>query len=169
MKTFTKNLLIAASICLVFACSKTDTNPIKPVPTKCTTSTILDELLSGKQMYILATVGKTQVLLNLKDKKGKARAFGSGGVNPVLYEWDIEITKVSETQVKLQAGEIIAIQGNFVAGLYFPDSFFFNDDKCVITGTSSDGQGQTVLPGPIIYEDVTKSKDIAAILESYKW
>ncbi|WP_162793518.1 hypothetical protein [Runella rosea] len=166
MKTFTKTLVVATAICMVLACSKTETTPLTPAATKCTNSTILDALLSGKQMYLLTTVAKTQVLLNLKDKKGKARAFGVG-VNPVLYEWDIQISAVSETQVKLQAGDIIAIRGIFVAGIYLPDSFFFKDNNCKITGETSDGQ--TVYNNPIIYEDVTNSKDLAAILDKYLW
>lgn len=166
MKTFTKTLVVATAICMVLACSKTKTTPLTPAATKCTNSTILDALLSGKQMYLLTTVAKTQVLLNLKDKKGKARAFGVG-VNPVLYEWDIQISAVSETEVKLQAGDIIAIRGIFVAGIYLPDSFFFKDNNCKITGETSDGQ--TVYNNPIIYEDVTNSKDLAAILDKYLW
>ncbi len=165
MKTFTKTLVVAATICMSLACSKTDTTPVTPAVTKCANSTILDALLSGKQLYILATVAKTQVLLNLKDKKGKARAFGVG-INPVLYEWDIQISAVNETQVKLQAGNIIAVRGNF-DGLYVADSFFFKDNNCKITGETSDGQ--TVNTNPIIYEDVTNSKDLTAILDKYVW
>jgi hypothetical protein len=165
MKTFTKTLLVAAVICISLACSKTDTTPVKPTPTKCTTSTLLDALLSGKQMYILTTVAKTQVLLNLKDKKGKARAFGVG-VNPILYEWDLQLSAVNDTQVKLQAGNIIAVRGIF-DGLYVADSFFFKDNNCKVTGETSDGQ--TVNTNPIIYEDVTNSKDLPAILDKYAW
>ena len=166
MKTFTKALVIATTICMALACSKTET-PVKPAPTKCSNSTILDALLSGKQMYVMTKVATTQVLLNLKDKKGKARAFGTG-VNPALYEWDIQIAAVSETEVKLQAGSnIIAIQGSFVPGAYLPDSFFFKDDNCKITGETSDGQ--TIYNNPIIYEDITNSKDLAAILAKYLW
>ena len=167
MKIFIKTLVVATAICIALACSKTET-PIKPKPTKCTNSTILDALLSGKQMYLLTTVGSNKVLLNLKDKKGKARVFGRANVNPDLYEWDIQISSVSETEVKLQAGDIIiAIRGIFVAGTYFPDSFFFKDDNCKITGETSDGQ--TVYNNPILYEDVTNSKDLPALLEKYLW
>jgi hypothetical protein len=103
----------------------------------------------------------------LKDKKGKARAFGDGGVNPVLYEWDIQVSAVSDTHVKLQAGDILAIRGNFVSGLYFPDSFFFKDDNCKVTTETSDGQiGSERLSA---YEDLTDSKDLPAILEKYLW
>lgn len=166
MKLFIKPLVVATAICLALACSKTET-PVKPTPIKCTNSTILDALLSGKQMYLLTTVGSNKVLLNLKDKKGKARVFGRANVNPDLYEWDIQISSVSETEVKLQAGDIIAIRGVFVAGVYFPDSFFFKDDNCKITGETSDGQ--TVYNNPILYEDVTNSKDLPALLEKYLW
>lgn len=165
MKTFTKTLVVATAICMLLACSKTET-PVTPAPIKCTNSTILDALLSGKQMYIMTKVATTQVLLNLKDKKGKARAFGKGNVNPELYEWDIQISSVSETQVKLQASNIIAIRGIY-DGQYLADSFFFKDDNCKITGETSDGQ--TVYKNPILYEDITNSKDLAAILEKYLW
>lgn len=160
-------LSIAILFMLIFSCKKTEDTPT-PIAIKCTNSTILDALLSGKQMYVMTKVSTTQVLLNLKDKKGKARAFIGQGVNPALYEWDIEISAVNETQVKLQAGSnIIAIQGNFVSGVYLPDSFFFKDDNCKITGETSDGQ--TVYNNPILYEDITNSKDLSAVLEKYLW
>lgn len=163
MRTFTKTLVVAATICIALACKTEDT--VTPAPTKCPNSTILDALLSGKQMYLLTKVFKTEVLLNLKDKKGKARAFGVG-VNPILYEWDIQISAVSETQVKLVAGSIIAVRGIF-DGQYVADSFFFKDNNCKITGEATDGQ--TTNNNPIIYEDITNSKDLAAILEKYLW
>ena len=166
MKIFIKTLVVATAICIALACSKTET-PVKPAPIKCTNSTILDALLSGKQMYLLTTVGSNKVLLNLKDKKGKARVFGRAIVNPDVYEWDLQISSVSETEVKLQAGDIIAIRGIFVTGVYFPDSFFFKDDNCKITGETSDGQ--TVYNNPILYEDVTNSKDLPDLLEKYLW
>jgi hypothetical protein len=150
---------------MVLACSKEET-PAKPAAVKCTSATILDALLSGKQMYILTKVGKTEVFLNLKDKKGKARAFGEG-VNPILYEWDIQISATSETEVKLQAGDIIAIRGIYAPGVYAPDTFFFKDNNCKITGESSDGQ--TIANNPIIYEDVTAGKDLPTILDKYLW
>ena len=168
MKIITKSFSIIAIFCFAFACSKKDSSSIKPDVIKCTSSTILDELLSGKQMYILATVLRGKVLLNLKDKKGKARAFSSRLVNPELYEWDIQISSVNDTEVKLQAGaEIIAIQGIYVAGEYFPDSFFFKDDNCKIIGETFDGQ--TINNNLIIYENVTNNKDLSAILENYHW
>ena len=166
MKKFIKTMVVATAICMALACSKTET-PVKPAPIKCTNSTILDALLSGKQMYLLTTVGSNKVLLNLKDKKGKARVFGRAIVNPDVYEWDLQISSVSETEVKLQAGDIIAIRGIFVTGVYFPDSFFFKDDNCKITGETSDGQ--TVYNNPILYEDVTNSKDLPDLLEKYLW
>jgi hypothetical protein len=163
-----RQYLIILFIILVYvSCSKKDTTPIAKVPTKCTSSTILDALLAGKQMYILASVYRGQVLLNIKDKKGKARTFGEGGANPVLYEWDIQISKVNETEVKLIAGEIISVRGNFVAGIYLPDSFFFKDDKCKITAETNDGQ--IVSNTLSSYEDITNSKDLPAILEKYLW
>jgi hypothetical protein len=167
MKILTKTIITATVICMVLACSKAETTVV-PIATKCANSTILDALLSGKQMYVMTKVATTQVLLNLKNKKGKARAFIGQGVNPALYEWDIEISAVNETQVKLQAGSnIIAIQGNFVSGTYLPDSFFFKDDNCKISGETNDGQ--TVYNNPILYEDITNSKDLSAILEKYLW
>ncbi len=164
MKTLIKIIIIATAICIALACSKSET-PSLPISIKCANNTILDALLSGKQMFIL-TKSRNEVLLNLKDKKGKARTIGTG-VNPVIYEWDIEISKVSETQVKLQAGNIIAIQGNFVAGLYLPDSYFFKDDNCKIFGETNDTQ--IANNSPIIYEDITNSKDLPAILVKYLW
>ncbi|MES2795983.1 MAG: hypothetical protein V4683_08460 [Bacteroidota bacterium] len=164
MKTLIKIIII---ICIAFACSKKDPDPVIPSPTKCTNSTILDELLSGKQMYILATVYRGQVLLSIKDKKGKARTFGSTAPNAVLYEWDIQITQDGDTQVKLIAGEIIAVRGINDLGVYFPDSFFFNDDKCKIKAETNDGQ--IVSNRLSSYEDVTNSKDLPGILEKYLW
>lgn len=160
-----KNFFIAIVFLLTLACSKSE-DPEKKIPVKCANKTILDELLSGQQMYILAKVSTTQVLLNLKDKKGKARAFGPN-INPVLYEWDLQTSSVSDTQVKLIAGEIIAIQGIFVPGLYFPDSFFFKDDNCKITGEASDGQ--TINTNPILFENITNSSDLKTVLEKFRW
>jgi hypothetical protein len=162
-----KNFLIIITFCLLVSCSKKDTQPIAAVPAKCTSSTVLDELLSGKQMYMIATVFRGQVMLSIKDKKAKARAVGEGLVNPIVYEWDIQISKVSDTQVKLVAGEIIAVRGNFVSGVYSPDSFFFNDDKCKITVETNDGQ--LVTNRLSSYEDITNSKDLATYLEKYLW
>ena len=165
MKTILKICVVLITIGMTLACSKSEsTTPA--LPTKCTSKTILDALLSGNQMYIMTKVATTQVLLNLKDKKGKARAFGPG-INPVLYEWDLTVSMVSETEVKLAAGNIIAIQGNYVPGLYFPDSFFFKDNNCKITGETSDGQ--TVYNNPILFEDITSSKDLPDILAKYLW
>ncbi len=164
MRKLTKATLIIAVIYIALACSKSETTVV-PVAIKCANSTILDDIITGKQMYIM-TKSKTQVLLNLKDKKGKARTIGAG-INPVIYEWDITVSVVNETQVKLQAGNIIGVQGNFVAGVYFPDSFFFKDDNCKISGETNDGQ--TVYNNLILYEDITNSKDLPAILEKYLW
>jgi hypothetical protein len=164
MKTLIKTIII---ICISFACSKKETETVKPTPTKCTKSTILDELLSGKQMYILASVYRGQVLINIKDKKGKARTFGSTAPNAVLYEWDIQVNKENDTQVKLIAGDIIAVRGINDPGVYLPDSFFFNDDNCKIKAETNDGQ--IVSNRLSSYEDISNSKDLQAILEKYLW
>lgn len=163
-----KSFLLIIAFCFLASCSKKDTQPVAAAPTKCTSSTILDALLDGKQMYLLASVYRGQVLLNLKDKKGKARTLVGAGANPTLYEWDFEISKLSETEIKLLAGaSIIAIRGNLVAGEYLPDSFFFKDDKCKITVETTDGQLTTNRLSS--YEDITNSKELATYLEKYLW
>ncbi len=166
MRKIDKYLLIFLLI-IAFSCSKKEAETVKPGPVKCAQSTILNELLSGKQMYLLASVNSGKVLLNIKDQKAKARTFGSTAVNAILYEWDIEVKKESDTQVKLIAGDIIAVRGLFVAGVYFPDSFIFNDDKCKITVETTDGQLPTNRLSS--YEDITNSKDLPSILEKYQW
>lgn len=170
VKKHTKTMKTIAMFFIIFAilaCAKEEPKPLISTPTKCTNNTILDDLLSGKQMYVLATVYRGQVLLNIKDKKGKARTFGSTSPNAVLYEWDIQITKENDTQVKLIAGDIIAVRGINDPGVYLPDSFFFNDDKCKITAETTDGQ--IVSNRLSSFEDVTNSKDLPAILEKYLW
>ena len=154
-------------IVATIACSKKEAEPAITTPTKCTNNTILDDLLSAKQMYILASVYRGQVLLNIKDKKGKARTIGSTAANAIVYEWDITISKENETQVKLTAGDITTVRGVFEAGVYLPDSFFFNDDKCKIKAETNDGQ--IVSNRLSSFEDVTNSKDLPAILEKYLW
>jgi hypothetical protein len=162
-----KIIFLIITICFLISCSKKDTQLITVVPTKCTNSTILEALLADKQIYMIAKVFRGDVMLSIKDKKGKARALGEGIVNPIVYEWDIQILKVSETEVKLVAGEIKTVRGTFVPGVYFPDSFFFKDDKCKISVETNDGQ--LVSNRTSSYEDITNSKDLPTYLEKYLW
>jgi hypothetical protein len=160
-----KIYLVIFGLFVLLSCKKEETPSINLVAQKCPNSTLLDELLSGKQLYLETKVGTNSVLLNLKDGKGKARIVLKGVVNGI-YEWDIiEIASLSPTKVTLKAGEIRAIQGNFVAGYYFPDTFFFDDDNCKVSGTSNDGQIPDIKP--ILYENITNTKDLVAILERY--
>lgn len=162
-----KTLILIFLFGFLASCSKEKTMPLSTGPIKCANSTILDALLAEKQIYMIAKVFRGDVMLSIKDKKGKARALGEGIVNPIVYEWDIQISKVSETEVKLVAGEIKTIRGTLVPGVYFPDSFFFKDDKCKISVETNDGQ--LVANRVSSYEDITNSKDLLTYLEKYLW
>ena len=158
-------LIITVLVVGFLACSKSDNTtptPTTPVAIKCSKSTILDTLLSGRQSYILISWGSEVALLDLKDSKGKARAWALGA----LFEFSVSITAKSITQVDVSGSGAKRIQGN-TSVLYAPDTFIFKDDNCKITTTQADGRGTLITPAT--YTDITNSRDLLAILIRYEW
>ena len=166
-----KNLLCSSCLFILIAsvaCSNTESTltPITNVAVKCAQKTILDTLLSSKQLYYQVTWAnnKDGVILNLKDKKGKVRTFFQTN----LYEWDIEITQKSSTKVDLIAGSIKKISGNNIQADYSPDSFFFEDNNCKILTTTDDNLPPVAFSN-FTFKDITESKDLATILGRFGW
>ena len=166
-----KNLIYSIYLFFVIvcvACSKTESTPTPTtnVEVKCLQKTVLDTLVLGKQLYYQVTWAnnKDGVILNLKDKKGKARTFFQTN----LFEWDIEITQKSPTKVDLIAGSIKKISGNNTQADYSPDSFFFEDNNCKISTTTDDNLPPLAFLN-FTYKDITESKDLPTILVRFGW
>lgn len=166
MKT---NLLLAIIVLsFLLACKKEPTTV--DASTKCASSTVLDSLLAGGQLYLSVTYksgdGKPQTaILNLKGQVGKARIVLGG----FLLEYPVNVVREKPTVVAavgVRAVVLVADGSPVPLAVYSPDSYSFEDKNCMIATTATDG---AFLNTTFTYRNITRDPNLSTMLKPFGW
>ncbi len=164
----TNLLLTVIVLSFLLACKQESTTV--DASAKCASTTVLDSLLAGGQLYLSVTYksgdGKPQTaILNLKDQIGKARIVLGG----FLLEYPVNVVREKPTivaAVGVRAVVLVADGSPVPLAIYSPDSYTFEDKNCVLTTTATDG---AFLNTTFTYRNITKDPNLASILKPFGW